>query len=276
MAKRSRRRDERARAAHEEAEAERAATAERRRRLKRLGGAGLALAAVAAIVIALVLVGGDEDEPVTPPRSEVEATPTVPAEIKGADLAAEEIDGIEQSGNALGDPEAPFTLVEYADLVCPPCAVYSNDILPAIIKDHVRKGELRIEFRPFGFVKEWSTPAAQYAWAAADQDLMWPFAKVWYANQGDENSDYVSDDFARAIAAEVPDMNVDQLIADAKLPATREKLDDIARSFLTFNLQIVPSFVAGRTGQTLRPMELGESATEASRAIDLLIATGVG
>ena len=43
-------------------------------------------------------------------------------------------------------------------------------------------------------------------------------------------------------------MNADQLIADAKLPATREKLDDIARSFLTFNLQVVPSFVAGRHG----------------------------
>jgi protein-disulfide isomerase len=154
--------------------------------------------------------------------------------------------------------------------------VYSKEILPAVYEQHVRAGKLRVELRPFGFVQPWSTMAAQYAWAAADQDLMWPFAKVWYANQGDENTDYVSDDFARAIAAEVPDMNVDQLLADAKLPATREQLDDIARSFLTFNFQIVPSFVAGRTGQTLRPLELGESATEASRAIDLLIATGVG
>jgi hypothetical protein len=42
------------------------------------------------------------------------------------------------------------------------------------------------------------------------------------------------------------------------------------------NLQIVPSFVAGRSGRALRPIELGETPAAAKRKIDLLIATGVG
>jgi protein-disulfide isomerase len=275
MAKRSRRRDERARIAHEEAEAARAAAAARRRRLARFAGGGLVVAALVAVVLVVLVLGGDEETPAPAPSAEQTAVPP-PASVDGADDVASQLEGIEQSANALGDPEAPFTLVEYSDLICPACATYSKDIIPALIEDYVRPGQLRIEFRPFGFVKDWSTPAAQYAWAAADQDRMWPFVKLWYLNQGDENTNYVSDEFARALATEIPGMNADQLVADAALPATREKLDDVARSFVTFNLQIVPSFVAGRTGQTLRPLEIGETAAAAKRTIDLLIATGVG
>ena len=104
----------------------------------------------------------------------------------------------------LGDPEAPYTLVEFGDLVCPPCATYSKDILPPVVEEYVREGELRIQFQPINLTREQSALAGQYAWAAAAQDKLWDFVTLWYRNQGDEDVPYVTDDFARAIAAKIP------------------------------------------------------------------------
>ena len=55
--------------------------------------------------------------------------------------------GIPQDGNVLGRPDAPVTLVEYADLQCPYCAEWSRRALPPLVTDYVKAGKLRIEFR---------------------------------------------------------------------------------------------------------------------------------
>ena len=47
----------------------------------------------------------------------------------------------------LGSPDAPVTLVEYADLQCPFCAEWARGTFPAIVDEYVRPGQVRIEFR---------------------------------------------------------------------------------------------------------------------------------
>ena len=61
-------------------------------------------------------------------------------------------DGIPQDGVALGDPDAPITLVEFADLQCPFCAEWAIEALPVYVEDYVRTGQMRIEFRPLTFI----------------------------------------------------------------------------------------------------------------------------
>ncbi len=257
-----RERREQARAERQEAEQRAAAAAARRRRLIQLG-AILALAAV-VVVVAIVVSSGGSGEPQTSPGEP----------IAGKDLAAEEFNGIPQQGAALGDPKAPYTMVEYGDLICPACKEFSDNILPPVIQQYVRTGKLRMELRLFGFVRDYSTPAAEYGWAAAAQDKLWPFSKIWYVNQGDENTNYVNDAFARRIASGVPGLDADRMVADAHKRSTREQLDVIARQFVTFGFQGTPSFAAGKTGGTLRPIDLGSTADTAKDAVAGLVSGG--
>jgi protein-disulfide isomerase len=242
-----RERREEARSARMQMEQRQAAEAARKRRLIQFGGL-IGLAAV-VVVVAIVISSGGAAKP---KAGAGEA-------IAGQSLAAEQFNGIPQSGDALGDPKATHTLVEYGDLVCPACKAYSDDVLPPLIQKYVRTGKLRMEFKPFGFVRPWSLPAAQYSYAAGLQNKSWNFDRVWYINQGDESDNYVNDAFARKIAAGVPGLNADKLIADSKTPAAKEAAAKNQQSFQSQGFDSTPSFTGGTTGGTMKPVDLSQN-----------------
>ena len=248
------RRDE-ARSARQEAERREAAQAARRRRLIQL--AGIAGIAVVVVVVAIIVSSGGASKP---KAGAGEA-------IAGQDLAAQEFSGIPQSGDALGDPKATHTLVEYGDLVCPACKAYSDSVLPPLIQKYVRSGKLRMEFKPFGFVRPWSLPAAQYSYAAGLQNKSWNFDRVWYINQGDESTNYVNDAFARKIAAGVPGLDANKLIADSKTAAAKQAAATNQQAFQNFGFNSTPSFAGGTTGGTMKPVDLSQSPDQAIQAL---------
>jgi protein-disulfide isomerase len=252
-------RREQARSARLEAERHEAAASARRRRLIQLGGV-LGLAVV--VVIVAIVLSSNGAKPAA--RAPGEA-------IAGQNLAAAEFAGIPQSGSVLGNPKATHTLVEYGDLICPACKAYSDDIIPSVVQSYVRTGKLRFEFRPFGFIRDWSAQAAQYAWAAGLQNKQFNFSKLWYTNQLDEDDNYVSDAFARKIAAGVPGLDADKMIADASSAQVKASVADTQRAFTTLGFNATPSFAAGTTGGTLRPFDLGGSVASAKAALDKLI-----
>ena len=254
-----RERREQARSARLEAEREASAAAARRRRLTQLGGA-VVLAAI--IVVAAIVISSNHASPGAPKAGQ---------KAVGGDLAKAEFGGIPQSGDTLGNPNAPHTLIEYGDLVCPACKAYSDQILPTVIQSYVRTGKLRMQFQPFQFVRPWSQLAAQYGWAAAEQNKMFQFAKVWYTNQGDESTNYVNDAFARKIAAAVPGLDADKLIRDSRSAKVKREAAATRQSFNARGLDQTPSFVGGTTGGTLANVDLGGSPAAAKAAIDKLI-----
>lgn len=81
---------------------------------------------------------------------------------------------------ALGDPNAPATLTEYADFSCPHC----RDLVPEIhklIESHVRTGKVRFVYVPVSFVApEYSVPAAKAAICAGQQGEFWQMHdEIW-------------------------------------------------------------------------------------------------
>ena len=48
----------------------------------------------------------------------------------------------------LGDPNAPVTLIEFADFVCPHCVTYEATV-SQFIKDYVATGQAKLEYRMF-------------------------------------------------------------------------------------------------------------------------------
>jgi protein-disulfide isomerase len=73
-----------------------------------------------------------------------------------APLAAQEPPALDARGYALGDmaigdPNAPLTVIEYASLTCPHCATFHTETFPEIRADYVDTGKVRFVFREVYF-----------------------------------------------------------------------------------------------------------------------------
>ena len=158
------------------------------RKLIGLAVAGAAL--LASVLIAASLVGGTESGPAAqPPAAPAAAAPEQDSLLRG----------IPQDGIALGDPKAPVTLVEYADLQCPYCAAWARDAFPAIVDEYVRTGKVRIVFRGLAFVGPDSETALRAALAAGEQGALWNLVHGLFASQGAENAGWVTDGLLRSL-----------------------------------------------------------------------------
>jgi protein-disulfide isomerase len=50
---------------------------------------------------------------------------------------------------ALGNPNAPVTVIEYASLTCPHCAHFQREVFPRVKKDYIDTGKIRFIVREF-------------------------------------------------------------------------------------------------------------------------------
>ncbi len=161
-------------------------------------GAAVVVAA-GAIALSLTL-GGDH---------KTAATPTITP--GGLSL----VHGIPQTGLELGNPKAKVTLTEYIDTSCPICRDYVLTTFPAIVKKYVQTGKVKIDAQPLGIIGPSSERGRRLFLAAAIQNKAWDYAEVVYHNKGDETTAWLTDAVARALAKQVPGLNVDQLFADS-------------------------------------------------------------
>ena len=200
-------------------------------------------AAIGLALLALAGCGANGDEPA---RTSEET-------LHGVESLEDRFDGISQDGAFLGSADAPFTLVEFADLQCPFCARFDRTVLRAVIDRFVRRGRLRIELRPVAFLGPDSGPAAGATLAAGLQDRMWQFADIFYRNQGAENSGYVTAQFLQRVAR-AAGLDVERWRRDsADASRLDELLDENVREARTAGVRATPTFRLGRTGGFLAP-----------------------
>jgi protein-disulfide isomerase len=115
-------------------------------------------------------------------------------------VAANPLDAsIPSDGRVLGDPNAPVTLVEWADYQCPFCKAFGDNVIPKLIDEFVKTGKLKIEYRDMPFVDDQSGSgesdmAAEAAACAADQGKFWQMHDTIFANQSGENEGAFSKD----------------------------------------------------------------------------------
>jgi protein-disulfide isomerase len=229
----------------EEQERQAAEAQRRRSRLIRLGVVLLAAASIVAALIAVSQSGDDSGGPVS-----------------GGGETAALFDGIPQRGNALGDPDAPATMTEFADLQCPFCAQYAGDVLPDLVRDYVRTGRVRLALAPIAIIGPDSERGALATIAAGRQDRMWQFAHVFYANQEAENSGYVDDDFIRAVAAEVPGLDPRRLLRDMQRSALAQELARHQARAQQLGVSGTPSFFVARGDGPLQPLAIDSLSVE--------------
>jgi protein-disulfide isomerase len=158
---------------------------ERRQRLLQMAAGAVFLAVAVVLVLIVVNSGGSGGDA---------------KNIEGKAGVDRQLAGIPQQGMILGEPKAPVMLIEFGDLQCPVCAGYAKEILPPIIENQVKNGEARIEFRNLTIIGPESIPAGAAALAAGKQNRGWNYVELFYRNQGEERSGYVSDEFMEAVA----------------------------------------------------------------------------
>jgi protein-disulfide isomerase len=261
------RRERRAAQRVERQERERAdaARARQRKRLFQLGGA-LALAAAIIVVIVIATGGGSSDDG----KPALRAGETV----AGSRDAVARFAGIDQRGITLGDPRAPVTMVEFADLQCPFCRDYTATTFPTLVDQYVRTGKVKMEFRNLAFIGTDSTRAAQMAEAVGQQNQLWPFIDTFYANQETENSGFVTDEFLRRIAGAIPGVDVQRAYDDRGVASVQRQLDEASSEATRFGITGTPSFLIGRTGGDLEVLEVrsGFPLEDYTGPIDRLLA----
>jgi protein-disulfide isomerase len=230
-------------------------------------GRALQLAVVtvlaAVVVVGAIVVSGngaDERGATTQPG----ASPA--AEVR--ELYA----GIPQNGTRLGDPDAPATLVEIADLQCPFCAQYSVQALPTIVRDYVRTGKLNYELRIRSFLGRDSVRAAGGAAAAAKQNRMYQFADLFFRNQGPENSDYADDAFMRRIAGQVDGLDVERVVKAADDPLAEPEVRRAEQFARGLGSTGTPDFYLRKGGRLTPLAPQGTSPEAYAAAIDAALA----
>jgi protein-disulfide isomerase len=232
-----------------------AASGDRRTRLLQLSAAGVFLAIIVVVVIIVVAgsggsKGGDSSDL-----------------VEKADVA-KLLTGIPQNATVLGKPSAPVKLYEYGDLQCSACKYYSEEILPEIIENQVKKGEASITFRNFIIIGPDSIPAGEAALAAGAQGMGWSYIETWYRNQGGENSGYVTEDFIESMANYVGIPNVPKFMDEWKSHKYKKQIESTSGQAEKFGFSATPSFaVEGPGSEGLELLGTPESTSLIEEAI---------
>jgi protein-disulfide isomerase len=118
----------------------------------------IAIAAAVVAVVAIVLINN---------------RPTVSSDSFADVPHSRTADG----GFVLGDPNAPVTIIEFADFACPHCQDY-HPTVQRFIDEYVKTGQAKFEYRMFisGADPVWGEYTAQLAECAAEQQDggFWP------------------------------------------------------------------------------------------------------
>jgi protein-disulfide isomerase len=153
--------------------------------------------------------------------------------VSGEDEVQELLADIPQNGTTLGSEDAPVTIRLYEDLQCPACAGFARETFPGVVTRYVEPGEARVVSQTLTVLGPDSVPAAEAALAAGEQDRYWEYSMLFFSNQGQENSGYVTDEFLTGIAEMTRGLDVDRWnqargsgSAQAEIEAARSRAED--------------------------------------------------
>jgi protein-disulfide isomerase len=235
-------RREQARAQRKQLEEAEAARAVRRTRLSQLG---VVVAVVAVAIVAILIATGSSG------KSSAPVKPGSAGANQNVAIVNSTVGGIPQNGSTLGNPNAPVALQYFADLECPVCKEFTLGALPSLIQNWVRTGKLKIEFRNMETAtREPEVFRSQQiaALAAGKQNKLWQFAELFYHEQQEEGSGYVTEQFLQNMAQQVPGLNVAQWTAARNDPTLASQITTDAQLVSASGFTGTPSFLIGKSG----------------------------
>jgi len=149
--------------------------------------------------------------------------------------------GIPQQGTTLGAPSAPVTLVQFEDMQCPVCREYQEDGFSGVVDEYVRPGKVKLRFAGLAFLGSDSEKALSHVLAAGKQGKLWQYVDALYANQGAENSGWVTDELLERLAGDVG-LDWARLQQDAASSEVKQEAQASAAEAARLQVPGTPSF----------------------------------
>ena len=230
-----------------------ATTEQRRKRLIQLGSVALGVIVIIVVIVVATSGGGTKTGiETTPSTSGKTKTPPVVTEVSSL------LAGIPQNGNTLGSPTAPVTLQYFGDLECPVCREFTEGALKPLIEKYVRPGKLKIEYRNLQTAtREPETFRTQQiaAMAAGKQEKGWDYIELFYHQQGQEDTGYVTEKYLQELAKQVPGMNLATWSADRDDGQFTNAITTDAQAANNSGFTGTPSFLVGKSGEKMSKLE---------------------
>lgn len=147
---------------------------------------------------------------------------------------------------ALGKPDAPVVIVEYADFQCPFCGRHARETEPKLVQEYVDKGLVRIEWRDLPYLGAESNDAAAAGRAAAAQGKFWEFHKAVYTKERRVNSGSLDEgalrDIAKSIGLDLARFDTDRASAATQTAVLRDQ-----QEATSMGITGTPAFLVGDT-----------------------------
>ncbi|WP_432789649.1 thioredoxin domain-containing protein [Brevibacterium sp. K11IcPPYGO002] len=150
-----------------------------------------------------------------------------------------------EDSRAVGDDDAPVTLIMYSDYQCPYCATWNDETLPELM-DFVDDGELRLEMRDLAVFGEASGTAARAAFAAGEQDAYLEFHNALF-DDGKHRSESTLSQDALITLAEDLGLDGQQFNQDMNAVTAHEDLEANSAEARSIGVTSTPAFIIGGT-----------------------------
>jgi protein-disulfide isomerase len=229
--------------------AEERARLEREQRQRRMWMiAGVVLAAVAILVVAIAISSGGGSSSGLKKGTQASKTSTQVEQL---------LSGIPQSGARLGNPSAPVTMTYFGDLECPICQQFTLTSFSQLVSNDVRAGKVQVVYRAF----QTATPDSQTfqtqqvaALAAGKQNRFWDYLELFYHEQGQEGSGYVTESYLTGLAQQVPGLNLTAWRSARNDPALVSQVQSDKLSGTAQGVTGTPTLILqGRRGKAAPP-----------------------
>lgn len=165
-------------------------------------------------------------------------------------------DGAEVAEMALGDPEAPVTVIEYASFTCPHCASFHDEGFEQLKADYVDTGKVRYVYREVYFDRPgiWAGLVAR----CGGEERYFGIVDLLYEKQdewarGDEPADIAENLRRIGRSAGLGDADLESCLQDGD--KAQAMLADFQRNAEADGIESTPSFVIGGQTYTNRPYD---------------------
>ena len=163
---------------------------------------------------------------------------------------------------ALGDKDAPITIVEFGDYQCNSCGIFHKETKDAVISNLVTTGKANFLFKDFTLndnilqPPQGSTLAAEAAYCAGDQGKFWEYHDELYKNQKPEGVVWISQaslkDFAKNVS--ISDLSAfSQCLDSHQYLTTVNKNNNLVRQL---GLDATPTFLIISPSDDKNPVKL--------------------